>query len=461
VALAVLLQLPEHAAQEQDQIVAAVRRWLQDHPDWLLILDNADDRTLVQDFLPTDLPGRVLLTSRALATGTLAWGMPMARLPLTEGALFLLRRAKRLPLEAPLDAAPAVERAAAETLCQELDGLPLALDQAAAYLEETGTAPAEYLTLYRQEGKTLRAQRGELAGDHPPITITFALAFEKVAAVSLAAAELLRLCAFLHPEGIPEELLTEGAAELGDVLGPAVATPIGLVNTRAAAYRYSLLSRDPATKTLTIHRVVQAVLQDEMDADTQRRWAERAVRALARGFPDPEFAHWSRCERWLPQALAGARWIERWGFAFAEAADLLNQAASYLQHRARYAEAEPLYQRALAIGEQALGPAHPDTAQSLNNLAVLYDAQGRYGEAEPLYQRALAIYEQALGPEHPRTATSLNNLAGLYDAQGRYGEAEPLLKRALAIDEQARGPEHPDTRTVRENYQALLEAMRQ
>jgi len=98
-----------------------------------------------------------------------------------------------------------------------------------------------------------------------------------------------------------------------------------------------------------------------------------------------------------------------------------------------YARAEPLYQRALAIHEQALGPEHPDTATSLNNLAGLYYAMGAYARAEPLYQRALAIAEKALGPEHPQTAISLNNLALLYDAMGAYARAEPLYQRALAI----------------------------
>ncbi len=82
-------------------------------------------------------------------------------------------------------------------------------------------------------------------------------------------------------------------------------------------------------------------------------------------------------------------------------------------HQRRYAEAEPLHKRALAIREKALGPEHPDFAESLNNLAELYHDQGRYADAEPLYQRALAIREKALGPEHPSVATSLNNLAAL------------------------------------------------
>jgi tetratricopeptide (TPR) repeat protein len=109
----------------------------------------------------------------------------------------------------------------------------------------------------------------------------------------------------------------------------------------------------------------------------------------------------------------------------------------------RYAEAEPLLLRAIAIREQALGPEHPEVAPSLSNLAMLYDTQGRYTEAEPLLLRALAIREQALGPEHPDVASSLRNLAMLYDTQGRYTEAEPLLLREIAIEEKRLGPEHP------------------
>ena len=78
-------------------------------------------------------------------------------------------------------------------------------------------------------------------------------------------------------------------------------------------------------------------------------------------------------------------------------------------------------------------PIIPMSRQSLNNLAALYDDQGRYADAEPLYKRSLAIWEKALGPDHPDVATALNNLAALYDDQGRYADAEPLYKRSLAI----------------------------
>ena len=102
------------------------------------------------------------------------------------------------------------------------------------------------------------------------------------------------------------------------------------------------------------------------------------------------------------------------------------------QAQGRYADAEPLYKRALTIREKALGPDHPNVAVSLNNLAGLYQTQGRYAEAEPLYKQSLAINEEALGSDHPNTALSLNNLAELYHLQGRYGDALPFVKRTIS-----------------------------
>ncbi len=81
----------------------------------------------------------------------------------------------------------------------------------------------------------------------------------------------------------------------------------------------------------------------------------------------------------------------------------------------------------------ALGLEHPDVAGSLNNLALLYVTQGRYAEAEPLYQRSLAIWEKALGPEHPNVATSLENYAALLRETARADEAERIEARAKAI----------------------------
>ena len=449
-ALAALLDLPEKAAVEQDIAVAAARRWLERETGWLLIFDNADDLALAREFLPARSGGRLLLTTRDPATRALAEPLAVNCLPPEVGALFLLRRAGRLGPAAPLAAAPQSDRDTAETLARELGGLPLALDQAGAYLDTMQLAVGEYLERYREAGRALRARRGELA-DHDSVAATLALAFAQVENGDPAAAALLRLCAFLDGGGIPEELFA-GAA---DDLGPALASPLGLDECCRAASRLSLLRRDPDHRLLLIHPVVQDALRDGLDDDARAGWSARAVRLVNDAFPEPKFENWPDCERLLPQALACAGWIARDASPTLDAARLLNQAGFYLRERARNDEAEPPHRRALAIRERALGPDHPATAQSLNNLALLYRDQGRLAEAEPLWQRALAIFEQALGPEHPLTALSLNNLAALYHDQGRPDEAEPLYRRALAIRERALGPDHPDTATGLNNLAAL------
>ena len=136
----------------------------------------------------------------------------------------------------------------------------------------------------------------------------------------------------------------------------------------------------------------------------------------------------------------------------------LNNLALLLQAQGDLAGARPLFERALAIREKALGPEHPDTASSLNNLAGLLKGQGDLAGARPLYERALAIRERALGPEHPSTATSLNNLARLLQDQGDLAGARPLFERALAIDEKVYGLEHPEVAKDLNNLASLFQA---
>ena len=136
------------------------------------------------------------------------------------------------------------------------------------------------------------------------------------------------------------------------------------------------------------------------------------------------------------------------------ATTLVNMGLLYVR-QGRYAEAEPLYRRTLAIREKALGPEHSDVGTALNGIAMLYVYQGRYADAEPLYSRTLAIKEKALGREHEEVGTALDNIAVLYVYQGRYGEAEPLYRRALAIAEKALGPDHSKVGTTLSNLAFL------
>jgi len=447
VAIAHSLDLPEKDAQKQQDTIDAVKKWLQSHEDWLLILDNADDISLIDPIFRSQ-QCHLLLTTRAQTTEPLAQRIGLSAFSLDEGKTFLLRRS----LDKPRNPSGVItdyafsDQITARQIAQTLDNLPLALDQAGAYIRETQCGLSGYLERYSTHAAKLLARRGSSRSDHPdPVAKTWLLSFENIAQENTTARELLSLCAFLQPDKIAEDIFS-------------FIDTLDLDEALSVIFKYSLVHRDPNTQMLSIHRLVQLILKQGMDDTEQRDWAEMAVRAVDSVFPYIEFENRAVCERLLPCAQTAAALIEEWELEFAEAARLLNQTASYLHDKAEYAQALPLSERALAIREKMLGKEHPEVAQSLNNLALLYDAQGAYEQAKPLYERALVIKEKMLGQEHPSVATSLNNLALLYKAQGAYEQALPLYERALAIWEKMLGKEHPDVATSLNNLAGLYDA---
>jgi tetratricopeptide (TPR) repeat protein/DNA-binding XRE family transcriptional regulator len=446
VALAHLLALPGHDGQDQQQVVAAVQRWLTQNEGWLLILDNADDLALAAEFLPNGGLGHVLLTTRAQATGDLAPAISVEQMDLSDGLLLLLRRAKLLVPDAPLDTISRALYSQAQAIVEELGSLPLALDQAGAYIEETGCSLAEYQALFQQHRRELLQHQSTLSLGYPhSVASTWALAFAQVGQASPAAADLLRLCAYLDPDAIPEAFITEGAAELGPVLGPVAADSFRLNQAIQTLRRYSLVKRDAQAKVLNIHRLVQVVLKDSLDAGAQRLWAERTMRAVNAAFPDTSFEVWERCEQCLPHAQACADLIEAHGLRSPEAARLLLVVGKYLRTRGQYSQAKRLILQAVDIRTQALGADHPDTEAALEALAKLSHKQGNYAEAEPLLLHILAMRERRLGPTHPDVALTLSILGDLAISRAKYEEAERLLLRALTIREQALGSSHYST----------------
>jgi tetratricopeptide (TPR) repeat protein len=445
VIFAALLQLPEQEERDQLKSVQAVKHWLTNSKGWLLLLDNADDLTLVRDFLPPAGRGHTLLTTRAASMGRLAHPIEVDALGVESGALLLLRLTYRIAPNAALEQAEASERAIARSITQELGGLPLALDQAGAYIEETQCSLADYLQLYRTQRAELLKARGGLVPDHPePVATTWSLSFAQVQARSAGAADLLRVCAFLHPDAIPEEIITEGAIKLGPNVQAVAESPLAFNQAIGVLLSYSLLKRQAEQHLLSMHRLVQAVLKDDMDAPTYRLWAERVVQAVDQALPaEVDFGPNARYDRCLSHAQECARLIEQEHLTSSAARWLLHRTGRYLWQHARYAEAEAFYLHSLRIMEQVLGPDHPDVATPLVGLAVLYYEQGKYAEAEPLYQRALRIQERALGTNDPEVAYALTGLGSLYAEQGKYTDAEPLYQRALHIWEQASGPDHP------------------
>ena len=436
VEIAKTLRLPAAESNNHEQAVRAVLERLNGTSGWLLILDNVANRHDVQAFVPERGGGDVLITSRESVFPELGIPRSLEVLDLAAGdtVRFLLARTGRG------DADPS-DRAAAAELAAELGNLPLALEQAAAYIAETNADFSSYLNAFRKRRVALLEKAvGLVARD--TVAVTWAANFEAVEAASPAAADVLRIAALLAPDAIPFELFLEGAPSLGDSIAHAFADPDDLVMTEVLRPlgRYSLIRSDTTARTFSVHRLVQAVVWAAVPEEERPGFAERAVVALEAVFPEREFATVAQCERLVRHVVSIAARLDACQGQPEAAVRVLNRTGRYLRERGRYSEALALHERALAFGERALGADHPDVAHCLNNLGLVREEQGAYAEAQALHERALALRERVLGPSHPDLAHSLNNLANVHFDQGRYAEAQVLHERALAVWERALGP---------------------
>ncbi len=451
--IAEVLQLPEREVKDQQHIVAAVQHWLSTHNQWLLLWDNVEHLEVVQHFLLTVRQGALLITTRAQALGTLARGIEVRPMQQEEGLLFLLRRAKELEPEASNQQLQQFARQkpqeyeAARELVREMGGLPLALDQAGAYREETQCGLSAYLDLLHTQQGALLFRRGEQTCEHPePVATTFQLAMTAALQRHPAVGDLLRVGAFLQPDAIPEELFRQGGMHLGEALSTVTGEDLSWNHLMAAACDYSLLSRQGHQQTFSLHRLVQAVVLNAMEERERDTFRLRVLHALERSFPnvglEDATSVWKQCERLFPHALGYIQAVDGAEDPLV-GASLIYKVARYLRLRGQYGEAEALFQRAVSLREQALGETHPDFAVALHELAETSREQGNYHQAEVLFQRALCILEQALGADHPEIVSPLGNLAILLAKQGKCVQATSLLQRVLHISEQTWGPDHP------------------
>jgi tetratricopeptide (TPR) repeat protein len=433
--------------------VAAVHSALAAYPGrWLLIFDNAPDQVSVQRFLPPTGWGRVLITSQS-AVWPRGQAVEVPVLGTEVAAVFLVNRAGD------------PDSQAAAALAAELGGLPLALEQAAAYIQATGTTLAGYLTLFGDRRADLLAS-GEVAGHPVDMAATLGLALSQLEAEAPAAAGLLRLLACLAPEPVPLGLLLSDAHAAGDlhpdvaaVLGPLLADPVAVGNAITALRRYSLVS--PAGDGLVlVHRLVQAVTLAQAPADVAGQWG-RAAAALVSALADDlgteadEDPHlWSRWRVLAPHAFHLVRQLEVIG----ERVDTqtVSQACRAAMLAARCLFALGLYEQAqneldevLRMARRLLGAEHPDVLAARHQLARVLVKHGQREQAETELKHVLKARRKVLGNNHPSTLATRNQLAWTRHVLGRDNEAEPELRIVLDARLSILGGEHRDTLVTR------------
>jgi hypothetical protein len=398
---------------------------------WLLIFDNVTQRASVEPFLPPAGNGRVLVTTQSQHWPP-GCALEVSVLETKVAAGFLVNRTG--------DA----DRAAARGLAEGLDGLPLALEQAAAYMRATGTSLADYLSLFRARQGDLLA-RGEAAGHPLDVAATLGLALSRLTAEAPAAAALLGLLAFLAPEPVPLALLLAGGppgSPVADAIKPLLGDPVASGDAVGALRRYSLVSLG-GNGLILVHRLVRAVTRGQLDSDAAARWARDAAWLVDAAMPaDPAApSAWPAYAMLLPHARAA---LDLTSGGLRKTAQFLGASGNYPAAR----DLSELIADAMRTSP-AYGPEHPDNLAMLHEVARWAGWAGDAAGARDQYAALLPVEERVLGAEHLDTLATRSNLAFFTGRAGDAARARDQYAALVPVQERVMGPRHPGTLATR------------
>ncbi|MGW4757972.1 FxSxx-COOH system tetratricopeptide repeat protein [Streptomyces chartreusis] len=417
------------AEVNSEQVIPRVYGELMDQGPWLIIFDNGERPGPLVDALPSgDLGsnGHVIVTTRLRGWSSRAGVIDLDVFSRRESVELLARRVCGMTT------------VVADRIAEHLGDLPLALEQAAGYMDYNQTAPEDYLALVTSRLEDMIAL-GELP-DRPTVVVAtlWQLGVRRLEIERPQARRLLELCALLAPEPIPLGLFSAGT----EPLVAAAADPVAWDTTVGALAGLGFARRGPSS--LLLHRLVQAAIRAAMPDGARTDARVRLCRALLAAVPhdihgDPDAR--SRWQELLPHTLVVTK-DEPPAECAGEMATLLRLASVFLLSIGNHTVALPLCERAFAI-DASLGQRDAEIGFDLITLAQIHRDRGAPERARPMAERALSLHESCLPTDSPAIATDLATLARIRHLLGDHEAAVPLAERALRIDEAAYGPDDP------------------
>lgn len=432
VLLAGRLGLPTHG--NASDVVDRVLIELTERSDWLLIFDNAEDPADIAGYRPAG-SGHLLVTSRFPGWGALGGRIEVDVLARGETVALLQARI------------PGMDGSIAQGLAAELGDLPLAAAQAAAYLEQTGLDPADYMRRFRTRRDNLLAH-GDVVGYQRRVDTTWDLSLERLRAVNPVAVELLELGAFLAPEPVPLTLFTHHPELLtGSLRAAALAGSDELADAVGAAVAFSLVYR--RRDSFQLHRLVQAVIRHRLSPQRQQEIGALAVSLLSASHPgDPgNPANWPTYARLAPHVLATSQLLgdENDGDTDPDGYALMLDTVQYLNARGDTRASQLIAEELLQRWRRVLGPMHPTT---LKLAGILTAALAWLGEGERACQLGgdtLEKCRRTLGPDHPITLSVATYLTSGLGWIGENEQAAALGHDTLQRCRRTLGSDHPIT----------------
>ncbi|KAI1668000.1 Tetratricopeptide repeat [Pyrenophora tritici-repentis] len=478
------------ASADIDAIVKDVMAWLgrPDNTAWLLIFDNVDreytaqggdpDAYDVRRYLSGADHGLVLVTTRLARVEQLGESQQLGKVSTEQSQAILESWYKRKH-----------DTAESERLLALLDGLPLAIAQAGAYLQESGVGLAKYLGFYEQQWSELM-QPDDLADaplqDYPERSVwtTWAISYQAIRDRHQHTANLLLLWSFLDNKDLWHGLLAAGcrrsavaARMLSEWVGNIASSDLKFSRAMQLLCNYSLAEHVQEMGSYATHPVVHQWAHHSQGKRFATELSRLAVVAVGLAVPESSTRDYAALQRrLLLHGQACSRQIAKseaiWGGGAEGGSDgdvdedgerktvldAVHLLGDLYTDQGKLGEAKQMYDRALRGYEEALGVDHTSTLKMVNNLGNLYAAQGKLGEAEQMYDRALRGKEEAFGLNHTSTLQTVNNLGSLYAAQGKLGEAKQMYKRALRGKEEALGLNHTSTLQTVNNLGSLYAA---
>lgn len=429
-----LLDLPERNEPAEREVTTAVLRWLRDNSGWLLILDNVDTKEAllaVTRLLPSLTEGRVLITSRRRDWPPGVYRQPVDVIPLPAATDFLLKRTVKERRREPDDVPQALR------LAELLDGLPLALEQAAAYTAHTQISIAEYLEIWEKECDSALSWYDEGTMQYPAsLAVTWQGTFRQLAPTAKA---LLRLLAYLSPEPIPVAMITMSTTIIKSVArrlcGETELDERPVRDDLSELAAVSLISRRGSN--ISVHPMVQETIRQSIPKEEQPIWIAEAIGLVndyAPGHAEDvsAWATWDLLRAHVAHLLAPALPMN-----LLQNRSLLRLRAElglFLYGKGLYSEAEPILLASCEAAEQVFGEEGPELSINLTNYALLLLAMGRKEEAESRMRRALRIARVSLDDRDPLLSRFINGLALALMERGEWNEAESLIREALAAD---------------------------
>lgn len=421
--------------------------------DWLMVIDNADDHDVLlgaadgdsksarlRDYLPRSDRGAILFTTRSKKVADALTQSSVLELTDMGDAEAMQLLTRRLTKPALLD-----DRTAVQELLNMLTCLPLAIVQAAAFINNNDVSVRGYISLFRNADTEteLFSERFDDPGRYEKLGSTIAttwhISFDQIRKQDPLAARYLSFMACINRVNIPQSLLPREGSLVQQIKALGTLTGYAFITERLQTVQES-----DGGRSFDMHRLVHMASVWWLDTHNEHAaWVDTAVARLEELVPYGGHENKDVWTTYLQHAIyvAGS-----YSVVGTEASvPLLDRIGRCQASLGQYSAAEMTHRKVLLLREAELGHEHPDTLINMTAVAAALASQGDYVKAEKMHREALKLHQKILGDKHPTTLTSLSHVAAALTSQGNYVEAEKMHLETLELRQKMLGDEHPDT----------------